>query len=558
MEKRLKKTMAVLSALVMLITFIPAAFSEDDAEPAQDIPAMSEPSAPAEPAADKPSEEKEQPAPAKAEEKPAAPAETGADQPASPKTEEKPAAPAETGAGQTAPEKTEEEPAEPAHNEAEQPAPANDEEEPEAPAGSEPEQPASADDGEEPAAPAQTEPDAPAADPEEAEPEVTAEEQPAPAAAEDEEQPAPAAEKEKPSASDPAAEDEAVSTPTEEEPEPDAEEENDDPAEAREPVELVADGVLYGKITVGEKFVIDLKTAKTGTVLLTLTLNADRTIRTSINDREVRFSREETEGASKAVYTYEYKPAGKNHCFIALSADADLKFRMKAETGSEENTEDPQIEESAEADDPATEGPADEEPAKEEPAEEEPAEEEPAGEKPAEEEPAEDPDRKMLDSGFVKVMVIRENGTNLYNTREADAEAAGRLDHGEEIWVKAAGGMWGEIRPDEESAPQYINLNNVVLLEGEVGYDIPIRKVRLTSTLEGLTEIEEGTEIIMTAEFSGFAEDEIVDITWQYRSEDDEEGVFRTIEEASGFDYSYRVSAENIHHEWRIILTLKS
>ena len=189
---------------------------------------------------------------------------------------------------------------------------------------------------------------------------------------------------------------------------------------------------------------------------------------------------------------------------------------------------------------------------------EKPTEEEPDGETPAEEEAAEDPEQKMLDNGFVKVMVIRENGTNLYNTKEADAEAAGRLDHGEDVWIKAAGGMWGEICPDEEGAPQYLNLNNVVLLKGEVEYSIPIRKVRLSSTLEGLTEIEEGTEIIMTAEFSGFAEDEIVDITWQYRSEDDEEGVFRTIEEASGFDYSYRVSAENIHHEWRIILTLKS
>ena len=89
-----------------------------------------------------------------------------------------------------------------------------------------------------------------------------------------------------------------------------------------------------------------------------------------------------------------------------------------------------------------------------------------------------------------------------------------------------------------------------------MSYDIPIRKVRLTSTLDGMTEIEEGAEVTITAEFSGFLEDEIVDILWQYRAEDDD--AFCDIDEANGFVFTYSVSDENIHNEWRIVLTLKS
>ena len=60
----------------------------------------------------------------------------------------------------------------------------------------------------------------------------------------------------------------------------------------------------------------------------------------------------------------------------------------------------------------------------------------------------------------------------------------------------------------------------------------------------------------MTAEFSGFMEDEIADITWQYRSGEEED--FRTVDDAAGLVYTYAVTEENIHNEWRIVLTLRS
>ena len=227
-----------------------------------------------------------------------------------------------------------------------------------------------------------------------------------------------------------------------------------------------------------------------------------------------------------------------------------------AEEAKEEETVEAAGEEAAEQPEEAEEAEEAEEVAEGEQAEE--VEEETKEETEEEVEEPVDPEQVMLDNGCVKVMVIRENGTNLYNAKNADAEAVGTLAHGDVIWIKAVGGMWGEVYLDEESGPLYFNLNNVALLKGEVEYNIPIRKVRLSSTLDGLTEVDEGAEITITAEFSGFMEDEIADITWQYRPEDGEEGVFFDIEGADDFIYTYAISAENVHNEWRIVLTLKS
>ena len=59
-----------------------------------------------------------------------------------------------------------------------------------------------------------------------------------------------------------------------------------------------------------------------------------------------------------------------------------------------------------------------------------------------------------------------------------------------------------------------------------------------------------------TVEISGFTEDEIESITWQYRPENEEE--YYDIEDAHELTYKYPVSEENIHYEWRIVLKLRS
>ena len=91
--------------------------------------------------------------------------------------------------------------------------------------------------------------------------------------------------------------------------------------------------------------------------------------------------------------------------------------------------------------------------------------------------------------------------------------------------------------------------------EAETTEEAPVRTVKLISSLDGLTEIEEGTEIVMTVDMTGFTEDEIESVTWQYRPADETE--FHDIEDEHGLTYTYPVSAENIYYEWRIVLTMK-
>ena len=220
-----------------------------------------------------------------------------------------------------------------------------------------------------------------------------------------------------------------------------------------------------------------------------------------------------------------------------------------------DTTDETAVVDTAEATD-TTETVTTDEPAAADSVEEEP-DDEPEDEEPVEEEPPVDPVQMKLDAGYVRVIVIRKNGTNVFAGTDDQAEIVDHLALGDIVWAKPVGGIWAEIyRLDENEAPSYFNLNNVVLQVGEVGYDVPIRKVTLTSTLDGLTEIAEGTEITITAEFSGFTEDEIETITWQYRTPGGRKS-FRTIKNANDITYTYAVSAENIHNEWRIILTLK-
>lgn len=510
MKNRLIKALSILTVLAMLTAFLPAALSESSEADVEETPVLSEAPAPEEEAG-------EEAEPAAAAEEPA-PAPAAAEEPV-------PApAPVEEPAPAPAPAPAEEEPA-PA------PAPAAVEEPAPAPAAVEEPAPASAA-VEEPAP-------APAA------------EEPAPAEAEEEEVPAPVVEEEEPA---PEEEEEPAAEAEEEQPAQAAGEEPADPdAEDEEPVALNVGETLSGTVFAGKELKIRLWSVDAKTILLTLTMNAGQNIHVRINDRDADLTGIETGDADKAVYTCEIQ-AAESACYdLTLCAQADTEFLLEAEaTTTWEAAEEPA--EKPEETEPAAEGAADGEPAGEAAVNEET--ENSAAEDNIEEETAEDPEE--AETEFVRVMVIRENGTNLYNAPSQDAEAAGKLNHGDIYWIRPVGGMWGEIVLDDGNGPLYLNLNNVVLLRGEVGYDIPIRKVRLVSTLDGMTQIEEGTEITITAEFSGFMEDEIADITWQYRTENDAEDAFRNIDGVNGLVYTYSVTDENVHNEWRIVLTLNS
>ena len=559
MKKRLIKALSILTVLAMLAAFLPAALSEGSEADVQETPVLSEAPVPEEEAGEEaePAAAAEEPAPAPAAAEEPVPDDTPAEEPApAPAAEESDPAPAQVSAAEeeTAPAPAAEEPA-PAPAEEEAPAPAAEEEVP-APAPAPAEEPAPVPAAEEPdpaPVPAAEEGPAPAPAAVEEPAPVPAAEEPAPATAE-EEAPAPAAEEEEPI---PEENKEPAEEAEEEQPAPAAgEEEPADPdTENEEPIELNVGETLSGTVFAGKALKIRLRSVNAETIHLTLTMNAGQQINVRINDRDADLTGIETGDEDKADYTCEIQ-AAEGACYdLALSAQTDTEFLLKAEAGMtcdavEEPAAEPEETETA-AEEPADSG----EPAGEAEGDEEP-ENNPAADDHTEEETGEEPDE--TETGFVRVMVIRENGTNLYSSASQNAEAVGKLNHGDIYWIRPAGGMWGEIVLDDGNGPLYLNLNNVVLLRGEVGYDIPIRKVRLVSTLDGMTEIEEGTEITITAEFSGFMEDEIADITWQYRTENDAEDAFRNIDGVNGLVYTYSVTDENVHNEWRIVLTLNS
>ena len=401
-------------------------------------------------------------------------------------------------------------------------------------------------------------------------------------------EPDPAKETEEPEGTEEKAEGEKPEEPSDE-----SGEEAPEGTEEKEPAELPVGGELTDTVHAGEEYIIRLVPSETGAARLTLMLERGQALAVRMDGEEADFTETDPENPVQAVFTHEVQVTAGREVSVALSAAEETAFTLKAEMiaaepAAETNEEVP-AEEAASGEAPAEEGnteaevTAEEESAEAEAASGEAAEEEmpaaeeapeegaeetangetepaPDGEMPAEAE--EKPERlgesdlRMLEAGCIRVMVIRENGTALYASRDAQAEPAGSLACGDVIWAKPAGEIWGEVYLDENSAPLYFNLNNVMLQLGEVGYDVPIRKVKLSSSLEGLTEITEGTFVVMNAEISGFMADEIADITWQYRAPEDEE--FTDIEDAKGFTYVYPVSAENLHYEWRIVLTIKS
>jgi len=331
-----------------------------------------------------------------------------------------------------------------------------------------------------------------------------------------------------------------------------SEELTEEQPEEGEAVELEAGAELSDTVWAGEVYKIRLSAPEDGTVLLTLILAREQALDIRIDDMEAEFTDVNPDDPEQAVYTCEMQVEEWYGYIIRLSANADTEFTLKTEFTAAEPAAAEAPVEAAGAEAPA----AEENTETEMPAAEEPAGEEAAEETEAAADEIQASDERMMEDGYIRVMVIRENGTGLYAERDEHAEPVSSLACGDVIWAKPAGEIWGEVFLDEESEPLYFNLNNVMLQLGEVGYDVPIRKVKLTSSLEGLTEIAEGSWVVMNAEISGFTEDEIADITWQYRASEDEE--FSEIEGAKEFTYIYPVSVDNIHYEWRVVLTIKS
>lgn len=76
------------------------------------------------------------------------------------------------------------------------------------------------------------------------------------------------------------------------------------------------------------------------------------------------------------------------------------------------------------------------------------------------------------------------------------------------------------------------------------------RSVRVRSSLEGMTSVEIGTQVTLTAELVGF-ENVAVNLQWQ-SSEDGE--AWKNLENENGFTYEYLIDENNYMNQYRVMV----
>ena len=223
------------------------------------------------------------------------------------------------------------------------------------------------------------------------------------------------------------------------------------------------------------------------------------------------------------------------------------------ETGAEkeegtpgEETEKPD-EESSEGDNQETEGTPDEEL---------PADEEPAGE--------ENPEllalteEELAEQGFLSAAVIREEGAALYGTMDAETEPAAWLEAGTTLYVKIEDDTWGRIQTvtDEETVVcGFMKLDDLALTtDGEQAEELPVRTIRVVSSLDDIAVVTVGTEVELKAELSGFSGEDRYTVQWQYTPDGGK--TVKDAEGADGLTYHYRVDKTNYTYGWRVKVTL--
>ena len=223
------------------------------------------------------------------------------------------------------------------------------------------------------------------------------------------------------------------------------------------------------------------------------------------------------------------------------------------ETGAEEEagtpgeeTEEPDGE-SSEGENQETEGTSDEETT---------ADEELAGE----ENPALQvlTEEELAEQGFLSAAVIREEGAALYGTMDAETEPAAWLEDGTTLYVKIEDDTWGRIQTvtDKETVVcGFMKLDDLALTtDGEQAEELPVRTIRVVSSLDDVAVVTVGTEVELKAELSGFSGEDCYTVQWQYTPDGGK--TVKDAEGADGLTYRYRVDKTNYTYGWRVKVTL--
>lgn len=255
--------------------------------------------------------------------------------------------------------------------------------------------------------------------------------------------------------------------------------------------------------------------------------------------------------SEEAFASRETEPAETEEQAAGKAEEADTPAE-EPEKPAEETQETADGETPAEAEEPAAEETgetADEETLAEE--------EEPAAEEVPEMLPVLT-EEELAEQGFLAGAVIREEGAALYGTMDAETEPAAWLEAGTALFVKIEDDTWGRIQTvtDGETAIcGYMKLDDLVLTaEEEQAEELPVRTIRIVSSLDNTGVVTVGTKVELKAELNGFSEEDRYTVQWQYTPDGGK--TVKNAEGATGLTYSYRVDKTNYAYGWRVKVTL--
>lgn len=169
------------------------------------------------------------------------------------------------------------------------------------------------------------------------------------------------------------------------------------------------------------------------------------------------------------------------------------------------------------------------------------------------EEPAADPLEGLRQ--IVVVLPAGENEVPLKAEADEKAESLAMIPAGAMLYVKDIDAQWSYAVYGELEG--YVPTGKIALYNAEVTpeEEAVVRTISVSSTLEGMTVVEEGTPIILTAVLTGF-DNVAYALQWQYTPD---AGVTNVdIPGANDLTYTYNISFENFTYLYRLVVTIQN
>lgn len=153
------------------------------------------------------------------------------------------------------------------------------------------------------------------------------------------------------------------------------------------------------------------------------------------------------------------------------------------------------------------------------------------------------------------VLVLKEGETELQLRAEPSehSEVLGVIPAGAMLYVKEIALDWCfAIYGGLEG---YVLTERIALYNGQATPEEEeiIRTITVSSSVDGMREVYEGTEVVLTAEITGFEGEEV---TYQWQITPDGGTTISDIEGATGASYAFVVDDSNAHCMWRVVVTI--